>query len=106
MVPFTITKVGAVLITSYNIADTRKGLVATRVRMGHTAIDCLEAKSRVGIKAPSAVAGRGNAFAPHGCVENDTALVDKAHDWRDPAGAPQEIYDDVEKPVLDDESVK
>lgn len=40
------------------------------------------------------------------CVENDTALVDKAHDWRDPAGAPQEIYDDVEKPVLDDESVK
>ena len=39
------------------------------------------------------------------CVENDTALVDKAHDWCDPAGAPQEVYDDVEKPVLDDESV-
>ena len=40
------------------------------------------------------------------CVENDTALVYKAHDWRDPAGAPQEVYDDVEKPVLDDESAK
>ena len=39
------------------------------------------------------------------CVENDTALVYKAHDWRDPAGAPQEVYDDVEKPVLDDEPV-
>ena len=39
------------------------------------------------------------------CVENDTALVHKAHDWRDPAGAPQEVYDNVEKPVLDDKSV-
>ena len=39
------------------------------------------------------------------CVENDTALVYKAHDCRDPAGDPQEVYDDVEKPVLDDEPV-
>jgi hypothetical protein len=22
------------------------------------------------------------------CIENDAALIDKAHDWRDPAGAP------------------
>jgi hypothetical protein len=36
------------------------------------------------------------------CIENDAALVDKAHDWRDPAGAPEEVYDYVEKPVLDD----
>jgi hypothetical protein len=40
------------------------------------------------------------------CIENDAALVDKAHDWRDPAGAPEEVYDYVEKPVLDDESEK
>ena len=33
-------------------------------------------------------------------VEHEAVLVQKAHDWRLPARASQEIDDDVEEPVL------